>query len=61
VSILAEIGERAEAIDLARAEEARRRAEERMKTIREEQGFEEARQAYVRAVTRLAVARRRAG
>jgi hypothetical protein len=32
-----------------------------MKTIREEQGFEEARQAYVRAVTRLAVARRRAG
>ena len=61
VSILAEIGERAEAIDLARAEAARRRAEERMKTIREEQGFDEARQAYVRAVTRLAVAKRRAG
>ena len=61
VNILAEIGERAEAIDLARAEAAKRRAEERMKTIREEQGFEDARLAYVRAVTRLAVARRRAG
>ena len=61
VGILAEIGERAEAIDLSRAEQARKRAEERMKTIREEQGFEEARQAYMRAVTRLAVARRRAG
>ena len=61
VNILAEIGERAEAIDLARAEAAKKRAEERMKTIREEQGFEEARLAYVRAVTRLAVARRRAG
>ena len=61
VSILAEIGERAEAIDPARAEAARKRAEERMKQIREEAGFEEARQAYVRAVTRLAVARRRAG
>ena len=61
VNILAEIGERAEAIDLARAEAAKKRAEERMKTIREEQGFEDARLAYVRAVTRLAVARRRAG
>src|SRR5688500_16151219 len=61
VNMLAEIGERAEAIDLARAEAAKRRAEERMKTIREEQGFEAARLAYVRAVTRLAVARRRAG
>ena len=61
VSILAEIGERAEAIDLARAEAAKKRAEERMKTIREEAGFEEAREAYQRAVTRLAVARHRSG
>jgi F-type H+-transporting ATPase subunit epsilon len=61
VNILAEIGERAEAIDVARAEAAKARAGERMKTIREEAGFEEARQAYVRALTRLAVGRRRPG
>jgi F-type H+-transporting ATPase subunit epsilon len=59
VSILAEIGERAEDIDVERAETARRRAEEHMKAVREEAGFEEAHQDYVRAVTRLAVARRR--
>jgi F-type H+-transporting ATPase subunit epsilon len=58
VSILAEIGERAEDIDMQRAEKARDRAAERMKAIRDEAGFEEARSAYVRAVTRLAVARR---
>jgi F-type H+-transporting ATPase subunit epsilon len=57
VSILAEIGERAEDIDVQRAEAARAQAEERMKSLREERGFEEARQDYVRAVTRLAVAR----
>jgi F-type H+-transporting ATPase subunit epsilon len=59
VSILAQIGERADEIDLQRAEQARALAEERMKTIRDEAGFEEAHQAYQRAVTRLAVARRR--
>jgi F-type H+-transporting ATPase subunit epsilon len=58
VNILAEIGERAEEIDRARAEEALARAEERMKTIRDQEGFSEARRAYQRAVTRLAVARR---
>jgi F-type H+-transporting ATPase subunit epsilon len=61
VNVLAEIGERAEAIDVSRAEAALRRAQERMKTIREEKGFEEAHQAYIRAITRLAVGRRRAG
>jgi F-type H+-transporting ATPase subunit epsilon len=61
VSILAQIGERAEDIDPGRAETAKKRAEERLRTIREEAGFEEARQAYVRAVTRLAVSHRRAG
>jgi len=61
VNVLAEIGERAEAIDVTRAEAARSRAAERMKSIREEAGFEEAHQAYVRAVTRLAVGRRRTG
>jgi F-type H+-transporting ATPase subunit epsilon len=58
VSILAEIGERAEDIDVERAETARKNAEARMKAIKDEAGFEEARQAYVRAVTRLAVARK---
>ena len=58
VNILAEIGERAEEIDRSRAEEALARAEERMKTIRDQEGFTEARRAYQRAVTRLAVARR---
>ncbi|HJR51729.1 MAG TPA: F0F1 ATP synthase subunit epsilon [Gemmatimonadales bacterium] len=61
VNVLAEIGERAEAIDVSRAEAALARAAERMKSIREEAGFEEAHQAYVRAVTRLAVGRRRSG
>jgi F-type H+-transporting ATPase subunit epsilon len=61
VSILAEIGERAEEIDLERAEEARERAEARFKAIRDEAGFEEARTTYQRAVTRLAVARRHRG
>ena len=58
VNLLAEIGERAEDIDVGRAEAALAQAAERMKAVREEQGFEEARQAYVRAVTRLAVAHR---
>lgn len=57
VNILAEIGERAQAIDAQRAQEALRRAAERMKTIRDEAGYNEAHEAYVRAVTRLAVAR----
>jgi len=55
---LAEVGERAEEIDLARAEAARDRAAAQMKAIRDEAGYEEAHQAYIRAVTRLAVARR---
>lgn len=59
VSILAELGERAEDIDIERAEAARAQAQERMKSVREEVGFEDARQDYVRAVTRLAVARYR--
>jgi len=58
VNVLAEIGERAEAIDVQRAERARELAQQRMKTIREEAGYEEAHTAYVRAVTRLAVAGR---
>lgn len=59
VNILAELGERAEDIDLVRAEAAKAGAEARMKAIRDEAGYEEARLAYVRAVTRLAVGRKR--
>jgi F-type H+-transporting ATPase subunit epsilon len=59
VNILAEVGERAEDIDRERAEKAMERAAQRMKTIKEEAGFEEAHRDYVKAVTRLAVAQKR--
>jgi F-type H+-transporting ATPase subunit epsilon len=61
VNVLADMGERGEDIDLGRAEQALKRAAERMKAIRDEAGFDEAHLAYVRAVTRLAVARRERG
>jgi F-type H+-transporting ATPase subunit epsilon len=59
VNVLAEVGERAEDIDAARAESAKKRAFERMKSIKDEAGYEEAHLDYMRAVTRLAVARKR--
>ncbi len=58
VSILAEIGERAEDIDAGRAEEAKARAEAQLKQLRGEAGYAEAQDAYQKAVTRLAAARR---
>ena len=58
VSILAEVGERAEDIDVARAEMALTRAQERLKSLQQEEGYEAAHQDYVKAVTRLAVARK---
>jgi F-type H+-transporting ATPase subunit epsilon len=61
VNILAEVGERAEDIDLARAEAAKARAEAAMKTIKDEEGYREAQQVLVKALTRLAVVRRRRG
>jgi F-type H+-transporting ATPase subunit epsilon len=61
VSVLADIGERAETIDAGRAEQAMKRAAERMKLIRDEVGYDEAHLRYVRAVTRLAVARKQRG
>jgi len=61
VNVLADIGERAEDIDVGRAEQAKTRAEERMKRIREEEGFKEAQASYIRAVTRLVVARKPRG
>jgi F-type H+-transporting ATPase subunit epsilon len=61
VNVLADIGERAEDIDVGRAESALKRAEERLRAIKDEAGYETAHEAYVRAVTRLAVARRERG
>ena len=61
VNVLADIGERGEDIDLGRAEQALKRAAERMRAIRDEAGYDEAHLAYVRAVTRLAVARKERG
>jgi F-type H+-transporting ATPase subunit epsilon len=58
VSILAEIGERALDIDVARAEQAKTQAEARLRILKDEAGYEETHQAYVRAVTRLSVAAR---
>jgi len=61
VSVLADIGERAEDIDVDRAEDALKRAGERLKHARDEAGYEDAHAHYVRAVTRLAVARKERG
>ncbi len=61
VNILADIGERAEEIDVDRAEQALRDAEQRMRMIKDEEGYGDAHLAYVRAVTRLAVARHERG
>jgi F-type H+-transporting ATPase subunit epsilon len=61
VNVLAEIGERAEDIDVGRAEQALRRAQDRLRMIKDEAGYEDVHLAYVRAVTRLAVARRERG
>ena len=61
VNVLAEIGERAEDIDARRAERARDQAAARMKSLQDEAGYQEAHLAYVRAITRLAVAQRRRG
>jgi F-type H+-transporting ATPase subunit epsilon len=61
VNVLAEVGERAEDIDTERAAAAKARAVARMQGIKDEAGYQDAHQAYVRAVTRLTVARKRRG
>jgi F-type H+-transporting ATPase subunit epsilon len=61
VNILAEIGELAEKIDVARAEAAKARAEAALKAVREEPGYSEATRDLVKALTRLAVAHRHHG
>ena len=58
VTILAQLGERAEEIDVARAEEARRRAEERLAQTRAEIDYDRARAALMKSLTRLQVASR---
>ena len=57
VSILAPVAERAEDIDLARAEAAKRRAEERLARPVSEVDFERARIALLRAISRLDVSK----
>src|SRR5262245_12060916 len=57
VSALAQIAERAEDIDLARAEAAKHRAEQTMTKPATEPDFEKARIALLRAVTRLEVSK----
>lgn len=61
VNVLAEVGERAEDIDVRRAEAAKDAAAARLKAVRDEAGYKEAHAAYVRAVTRLAVGRSQRG
>jgi F-type H+-transporting ATPase subunit epsilon len=61
VNVLADLGERASDIDVGRAEEALRRAQDRMKQVKGEAGYDEVSEEYKRAVTRLAVARKERG
>jgi F-type H+-transporting ATPase subunit epsilon len=57
VTILARLAERAEEIDIERAESARKRAEERL-TYRSDMDYERARVALLKAITRLQVSSR---
>ena len=58
VTILAQIAERADQIDLDRAEAARRRAQDRLSKPVPEMDFERARIAMMKALVRLQVASR---
>jgi F-type H+-transporting ATPase subunit epsilon len=58
VTILAQIAERAEDIDPARAEDARKRAETRLAQPKAEVDYERARAALVKSLTRLQVSSR---
>jgi F-type H+-transporting ATPase subunit epsilon len=57
VSVLAAVAERAEDIDLARAEAAKSRAEARLASPVTEMDFERARIALLRAITRVQVSK----
>ena len=58
VTILAQIAEKADDIDVARAEAARKRAEERLAKPEMEMDFERARIAILKSLVRLQVASR---
>ena len=58
VTILAQIAEKAEEIDVARAEAAKKRAEERLKQPVADMDFERARIALLRSLIRLQVSTR---
>jgi F-type H+-transporting ATPase subunit epsilon len=58
VTILAQLAERAEDIDIGRAEEARKRAEARLTQPRTDIDYERARIALLKSVARLQVASR---
>ena len=58
VTILAQIAERADEIDIARAEAAKKRAEERLASPGVEMDFERARIAMLKSLIRLQVASR---
>ena len=58
VTVLAQIAERAEDIDVARAEAAKRRAEERVSSRAADMDFERARVALMKSLIRLQVASR---
>jgi F-type H+-transporting ATPase subunit epsilon len=58
VTILAEVAERSHEIDVARAEAARKRAEQRMTSPAADMDWERARVALLKALTRLQVASR---
>ena len=59
VTILAENAERADEIDVKRAQEAKERAEQRLKSSNTETDYERAQNAFQRAETRLQVASKR--
>jgi len=58
VTILAQLAERAEEIDVARAEQARKRAEERLTAPASDIDYERARVALMKAMSRLQVSSR---
>ena len=58
VTVLAQIAERAEDIDVSRAESAKQRAEQRVARPQADMDFERARVALLKALTRLQVASR---
>ena len=61
VTILAETAERAEEIDVPRAEEAKKRAEQHLRSMNPETDFDRALVALERAVVRLEVAEKNRG